>query len=299
MKRLPLPLIVVLCLAWAQSARAQSNITNASLETRAAGELSRTFQELVAGAGPFWIGYAVPAQNPDWNSCCWNNSPEGHAGCCGRCSIEATSGDSHTIGTDRRHGRIVELEGGEVVVLLRVADRQVERVRAFSADCEVDAGGRRVVWLTGVQPAASVTLLSGLADSRPPQAGKDKDKVRSGAIMAISAHDGPESTDALIRLAKDHASGRARADALFWLAQKAGLKAAGTITHAIENDPDTKVKERAVFALSQLPGNEGVPKLIDVARTNRNPRVRQQAMFWLGQSKDPRALKFFEEVLLK
>lgn len=297
MKRLPLALIAVLCLAWAETAPAQSNITNASLETRAAGELSRTFQELVASAGPFWIGYAVPAQNPDWNSCCWNNGSERQAGCCGRCSIEATSGDSHTIGTGRRHRQVVELEDGEVVVLLRVADRQVERVRAFSADCEVDAGGRRVVWLTGVRPAASVALLKDLAESRPPQAGKDK--VRSGAIVAISAHDGPESTDALIRLAKDHTSGRARADALFWLAQKAGLKAAGAITDAIENDPDTKVKERAVFALSQLPGDEGVPKLIEVARTNRNPKVRQQAMFWLGQSKDPRALKFFEEVLLK
>jgi hypothetical protein len=42
-----------------------------------------------------------------------------------------------------------------------------------------------------------------------------------------------------------------------------------------------------------------VPKLIEVARTNRNPAVRKQAMFWLGESKDPRAVKFFEEVLSK
>jgi len=27
--------------------------------------------------------------------------------------------------------------------------------------------------------------------------------------------------------------------------------------------------------------------------------VRKQAMFWLGQSNDPRAVKFFEDVLLK
>jgi HEAT repeat protein len=52
-----------------------------------------------------------------------------------------------------------------------------------------------------------------------------------------------------------------------------------------------------VFALSQLPKDEGVPKLIEVARTNRNPQVRKQAMFWLGQSKDARAVKFFEEIL--
>ena len=68
---------------------------------------------------------------------------------------------------------------------------------------------------------------------------------------------------------------------------------------AIENDPDTEVKKKAVFALSQMPKDEGVPKLIQVAETNRNSEVRKQAMFWLGQSNDPRALEFFEKVLVK
>jgi hypothetical protein len=36
-----------------------------------------------------------------------------------------------------------------------------------------------------------------------------------------------------------------------------------------------------------------------VAKTNQNPAVRKQAIFWLGQSKDPRALDFFAEVLGK
>ena len=74
---------------------------------------------------------------------------------------------------------------------------------------------------------------------------------------------------------------------------------AAEITAAIENDPDTEVKKKAVFALSQLPRDEGVPLLIQVARTHSNPAVKKQAMFWLGQSKDPRALKFFEEILFK
>ena len=52
-----------------------------------------------------------------------------------------------------------------------------------------------------------------------------------------------------------------------------------------------------MFALSQLPKDDGVPKLITVARTNTNAVVRKEAMFWLGQSKDPRAVAFFEEVL--
>lgn len=57
------------------------------------------------------------------------------------------------------------------------------------------------------------------------------------------------------------------------------------------------MKTKAVFALSQMPKDEGVPKLIEVAQTNKNREVRKQAMFWLGQSNDPRALAFFEQIL--
>ncbi len=42
-----------------------------------------------------------------------------------------------------------------------------------------------------------------------------------------------------------------------------------------------------------------MPLLLQTARTNRNPVVRREAIFWLGQSKDPRALAFFEEVLTR
>ena len=80
-------------------------------------------------------------------------------------------------------------------------------------------------------------------------------------------------------------------------AQQAGAKAAAAITDRIDNAPDTGAKKRAVFALSQLPKDEGVPLLVKVARTHRNPDVRKQAIFWLGQSNDPRALSFFEELL--
>jgi HEAT repeat protein len=101
----------------------------------------------------------------------------------------------------------------------------------------------------------------------------------------------------MIRIAHDDTSAHVRGQALFWIAQKAGKKAVGTIIGAIENDPDTDVRKKAVFALSQLPKDEGVPKLIEVAQSNRNPEVRKQAMFCLGQSQDPRALQFFEKVL--
>jgi HEAT repeat protein len=121
--------------------------------------------------------------------------------------------------------------------------------------------------------------------------------IRAHVTFALSVSREPGAQDEMIRMAREDESSHVRGQALFWLAQKAGKKAVGTITGAIENDPDTDVKKKAVFALSQLPKDEGVPKLIEVAQNNHNPAVRKQAMFWLGQSNDPRALAFFEKVL--
>ncbi len=120
---------------------------------------------------------------------------------------------------------------------------------------------------------------------------------RKQATSAFAQSKEPAAVDTLIQMAKSDNDPSVRGQALFWVAQKAGKKAAGAITDAIASDPESQVKERAVFALSQLPKDEGIPLLIDVARSNRDPKVRQRAMFWLGQSKDPRALAFFEQVL--
>jgi len=123
------------------------------------------------------------------------------------------------------------------------------------------------------------------------------DRIREKAIFALSISKEPQAVDTMIAVAHSDMSSHVRGQALFWLAQKAGKKAAGAITDALDRDPDTEVKKKAVFALDQLPNGEGVPMLIQVARNNKNPAVRKQAMFWLGQSNDPRALAFFEEVL--
>jgi HEAT repeats len=125
------------------------------------------------------------------------------------------------------------------------------------------------------------------------------DRFREHAIFGLNVSREPEAIATLIDIAKHDPAAKVRGQALFWLAQKAGERATQAIKDAIDNDPETEVKKRAVFALSQIPHDQGVPLLIQVARTNRNREVRKQAMFWLGQSNDPRALAFFEQVLLR
>jgi hypothetical protein len=146
-------------------------------------------------------------------------------------------------------------------------------------------------WLGAARGKGGFSLLQKMAKSDPSS------EVRSQVAFALSVSHEPAALPEMIRMAKEDESTHVRGQALFWLAHKAGERAVSTIQGAIENDPDTEVKKKAVFALSQLPKDEGVPKLIEVAKNNHNREVRKQAMFWLGQSNDPRALAFFEQVL--
>lgn len=289
--------------AGAGAAAQQPRIVNGQVAPQAASALAQTFRTLVAQeADVAWIGYAVPLRDPGQTVCCWSNGSSyfsgsmsaGDAPCCGSCRIEPDAAAKPREGAAAAARGPVRLEGADrMLVLFRVAGRQVERIRTFSEDCEIDAGGRTVRWLDGVNPADSVALLESIVAGEPER----RSRVTTGALAALSQHAEPSAAAALQQIARGHRSAAVRGDALFWVAQLAGAKAVGTITEAIDKDPETEVKRRAVFALSQLPKDQGVPLLIDVARRNTNPAVRRQAIFWLGQSKDPRALEFFAEIL--
>ncbi len=205
---------------------------------------------------------------------------------------------SHTMcGSERDQTRRVILEGPrEIEVLSRIEHATLTRLRIVTPDCEIDATGATLVWLTGVSAADSVGYLSSLIAQTGAARG---DRVTDGALAALAMQAGDEAANALVGFAKGHAVAHVRGQALFWLSQRAGAVALPTIAAAVDADPETDVKKKAVFALSQLPKDEGVPKLIELARSHRNAEVRRQAFFWLGQSKDPRAIAFFEEVLLK
>lgn len=260
---------------------ATPNLVNTRFETR---QFSGDLSSQIKSAAPAWFGYAIKTKPGDHSGCCWDENARG-------CWLEENR--SGTVIAERGSPPI-PLEGSNATALLfREENNEITKVRIFSLDCPLDAGGLSFTWITGVPPASSADFLDGIVHSG------NSNKVADGAILALSMQDEPIALDKLIQLARTDPSVHVREQALFWLAQKAGARATAAISDAIVNDPDTNVKKRAVFALSQLPKDEGVPKLIEIARTQRNPEVRKQAFFWLGQSKDPRALAFFEEILAR
>ncbi|HET7219813.1 MAG TPA: HEAT repeat domain-containing protein [Vicinamibacterales bacterium] len=416
------------------AAAQQPRVSNGKVTPQPAGaQFQQSFRALVSAQPDVaWIGYSVPVVDGERVMCCFDGgttfingsvvTSDGRS-CCRACRLEPSAdGTSMATRAPAASGAAtVRLQSSErMVVLYRVAAREIERVRVFSEDCELDAGGRQVIWLEGVRSADSIALLESLtagdrrtdrivdsvvsaialhgdpaadaslerlaAVSQPesqrkkvtfwlgnargarglatlkrmladdpsvevqkgavfgvsqsketsafdtlaaltrdhanarirseavfwiahkddPRAAKiilealEKDpspEVRKKAVFALSQLKDNAGVDALIRVARNGPDAATRGEAIFWLGQKAGQKAAAAITERIDQDPDTEVKKKAVFALSQMPKDEGIPLLINVARTHSNPAVRKQAMFWLGQSKDPRAIEFFAEIL--
>jgi hypothetical protein len=257
-------------IACSATANAQSQIVNARLEVRQATRgLDAEIQSVAAQDGPAWVAYRVAT----------------------------VRGPQHMCNSNNWTSTKVMLEpASELTVLARVESRRIERLQTVTPDCEVDAGGLPVVWLEGISPAQSAAWLTAQIKSTETAGPRDPKTVDS-ALRALIWHPGDEPINTIVAVAREDRRPYVRSQALFWLSQRAGQQAVGAIRNAVDNDPETEVKRKAVFALSQLPKDQGVPLLIDVARNNSNREVKKQAMFWLGQSKDPRAISFFEQVL--
>jgi hypothetical protein len=178
------------------------------------------------------------------------------------------------------------LEGpsSELLVLYRLSGGRVTEVKAVSSACRIDAGSDVLRFWDGVSPSESLSFLTSLSPT-------------DDVLHAVALHADRKADEILIELSRKGALD-VRKKALFWLSQRAGELAVGAIADAVNEDPEIEVKKKAVFALSQLPEDEGVPLLIELAETHPNSQVQKQAFFWLGQSEDPRAIAFFEKVLL-
>jgi len=247
----------------------QTQIVNGRGEVRqAAGSLDREIAALAERSGPLWVAYSIPTVPGPRRSCSSN-------------AFQRT--------------RVLLEPPTQMTILIRLENRRIVRLQTATPDCEVDAGGLPVVWLNGISSADSASWLA--AQIRADGNGTPEARILSPALMALVWHTDRSAIDGVIALARDDRRPFVRSQALFWLAQRAGEDAVRAIQSAVNDDPETEVKKKAVFALSQLPKDQGVPLLIQVARTNRNREVRKQAMFWLGQSRDARAVSFFEDVL--
>jgi hypothetical protein len=90
-----------------------------------------------------------------------------------------------------------------------------------------------------------------------------------------------------------------RKQALFWAGQSGGATTE-SFAQLYDKMTDHEIKNQLIFVFSQRGRDpKAVDKLVDIAKTEKDKELQKQAVFWLGQSRDPRAVKYLEELITK
>jgi HEAT repeat protein len=181
---------------------------------------------------------------------------------------------------------VIKLEGSDrMIVLYRVENRAVERIRVFSEDCQLDAGGRPVRWLDNVRPSDSIALLESFVAAQ----GDTRNRVTDGAITAIAMHGDAAADASLDRLVAQSQPDNIRKKVTFWLGNARGQHGFQTLQRVLRDDPSLEVRKGAIFGLTQSKVPQAVDTLIATARNDAEPRLRSEALFWLAQKAGAKA----------
>jgi hypothetical protein len=261
---------------------AQERITNAKTETRSAAQgLELEVRAVAARATAAWIGYRVPMVAGPRHLCCAGaGSPDGS--CCGACRLERGSGVTLTENTTP--GLRVALEPPtEFLVFARLEAGRIVRVRTFTPDCDIDAGGMPLTWMTDVKIADSLAWLTSLVTGADAANGADRnDPVARPAIGAIALHDDGAADRALETFVTASRPEWLRRETAFWLGTARGGSGVRLLARMLAEDSSEQVREQAVYGLSVSAQPSALTPLIGAARADRSARVRGRALFWLA-----------------
>jgi hypothetical protein len=271
-----------------QQSGAMPSFENAKVESRAlSGALSEEINRWSKAAGDAqWLGYVVPAANGERVICCGGNGDWNWNKGCGTCLLE-----------DRRYGsnfsssssNKTQLEGAHnVVVLYRANAGALEKIRVVSDVCIIDAGGLRVTWLTGVNPAESVEYLSGLVRGQDLHDGR-WEKLPQGALTAIAMHADSSADKAMNSFVEPSQPESLRKQTVFWLGEARGASGLETLKKLAKTEPNTEVRSQITFALSLNHEAGALDEMIRMAREDESTHVRGQALFWLAQKAGQKA----------
>lgn len=270
---------------------AGAKLVGGRVEHRSATDPAAVVAEIARGgktSSAVWLAWSVPARGRE-TICGFGRSWHGS----NRNGWGVTLGEEESSWGTRDDVPAIAVSRVEIYAAVR--DGSVRQIQFASEGCPVTAGDYTIVWLDGVQPAASVALFAGFAAQRGnPAASKD---LPERALAGLAFHADPQGPLALVHLAREAREAELRSQSLFWLAQTHEPQAARWIREAIVRDPDEEVREQGVFALSQL--DDATIHLLAVLRESRDRDVKRQALFWLGQSDDPRAVAELERLLTR
>jgi hypothetical protein len=249
------------------------NIQNGRVETRAATSIATEVAAVGTSATPVWVAWSVPMVAGDRHLC--SNWSDGYTFVRGE-TLERTDGSRPTPLAPS--SAPVRLEGGtSLVVLARVIDNRLERLRSIGDDCPVDAAGATIRWLTGIAPAESVKYLDGLTRVATLNVSATR-RLAEAAVSALGFHGDPSALPVLDRLSSTATpDGALRRQAATALAAHRGVQGFDRVVALIRSERGRDLRRSFVGALALSPHEQATDMLLEIARTDADAVVRGEA----------------------
>ncbi len=281
---------VLLLVAIGAGAMQAPPIQNGRVETRQTTSIDRELTSVRAGAvDPVWAGWRVPIADGQRGGCCTYSDDSVAPGGVRGCFVENNLGGRQL--PQVQPTMPVSLEAGTgLVILVRVVDTRLERLRTLGDDCPLDAGGRTVYWLQGVTPSESLKFLETLLQPAGSLAPSETQRLSESALSAIALHRDSSADATLDRLASAQADSSLRRLSRSLLGSTRGAHGFATLRQLIETERLPDVRRQLVTALGQT-RQPGTPDLLlATARRDLDPKVRGEAAYWLPQRGGQRTL---------
>ena len=87
-----------------------------------------------------------------------------------------------------------------------------------------------------------------------------------------------------------------RKKAIFWAGQGRNVDIADLV-RLYDSMNDRDMREQLIFVYSQRREDAALDKLFQIGKNDPDRELRKKAIFWIGQSRDPRAAKYLQDLI--
>jgi hypothetical protein len=253
----------------------QPVVQNGRVDVRPGTSIEREIAAVGAGTEPVWVAWRVPMVPGDWNLCStWSDGRTFVRGDV----LEGRAPHQDPIQFPAPAGPLRLEAGTTLLVLGRVVDGRLERLRTVGDDCPIDAGGRTLYWLPSVTAGASVPYLEGLAGQQPLGVGVNR-RLADAALSALSFHADPAATAVLERLSARPFDAAIRRQAATALSVTRGARGFDRVLAMLNAEPDSDLRRALVGALAQSGHEKTADALLNIARSDADVTVRGEAAY--------------------
>jgi tetratricopeptide (TPR) repeat protein len=121
--------------------------------------------------------------------------------------------------------------------------------------------------------------------------------LKEKVIFSLSQMGGTDNYRWLMDIALDESENiELRKKALFWAGQGRTVDVADLVS-LYDRTKDREMKDQLIFVYSQRREAAALDKLFAIGRNDPDRELRKKAIFWIGQSRDPRAAQFLQELI--